>query len=37
VLPLPIKAATAAQAMDAWESAPVDLATALQVITVGTF
>jgi hypothetical protein len=37
VLPLPIKAATAAQAVDAWESNPVDLAAALQVISVGTF
>jgi hypothetical protein len=37
VLPLPIKAATAAQAVDAWESNPVDLAAALQVIPVGTF
>jgi len=37
VLPLPIKAATAAQAMDTWESNPVDLAAALQVISVGTF
>jgi hypothetical protein len=37
VLPLPIKTATAAQAVDAWESNPVDLAAALQVISVGTF
>jgi len=37
VLPLPIKAATAAQAVDAWESNPVDLAAVLQVAPAGLF
>jgi hypothetical protein len=34
VLPLPVKAGTSAQAVDAWESNPVDLVAALQVIAV---